>query len=63
MAGETVVPRSYEAATVLFCQLVDFARFLSETRPHDVIRFCKLRNHDPSLTYANNGDNYDNYEF
>lgn len=41
MAGETVVPRSYEAATVLFCQLVDFARFLSETGPHDVIRFCE----------------------
>ena len=45
MAGETVVPRSYEAATVLFCQLVDFARFLSETGPHDVIRFCAFAFH------------------
>lgn len=29
----------YEAATVLFCQLVDFGRFLSQTAPHNVIRF------------------------
>lgn len=39
MAGELVQPRSYEAATVLFCQLVDFGRFLNQTAPHNVIRF------------------------
>lgn len=55
MAGESVEPRSYEAATVLFCQLVDFARFLDQTAPHNVIRFLNdvftrfdevIENHD-----------------
>ncbi|KAI6232173.1 Tyrosine protein kinase and Adenylyl cyclase class-3 4 guanylyl cyclase domain containing protein [Aphelenchoides besseyi] len=39
MTGESVEPRSYDAATVLFCQLVDFGRFLGQTAPHNVIRF------------------------
>ncbi|CAD5233744.1 unnamed protein product [Bursaphelenchus xylophilus] len=39
ITGESVVPRNYELASVLFCQLVDFNFFLSHTAPHNVIRF------------------------
>ncbi|KAI6175194.1 Guanylate cyclase [Aphelenchoides fujianensis] len=60
MAGESVEPRSYDAATVLFCQLVDFGRFLSQTAPHNVIRFLNdvftrfdevIGQHDAYKTY------------
>lgn len=50
-----MVPRSYESATVLFCQLVDFSTVLSKFPPNQVIDFLNqvfstfdhiIRNHD-----------------
>ena len=37
--NEVIEPRSYEAATVLFCQLVDFMFILTNTKPDQVVTF------------------------
>ncbi|KAH7711133.1 Protein GCY-27 a [Aphelenchoides avenae] len=37
--GQPIEPRSYDAATVLFCQLVDFSIFLTKSSPDQVIMF------------------------
>lgn len=34
-----IEPRSYDAATVLFCQLVDFMVVLTQTKPDQVVSF------------------------
>lgn len=39
LAGQTIIPRNYELATVLFCQLVDFNHFLNNTPARNVINF------------------------
>lgn len=38
-AQQEIEPRSYESATVLFCQLVDFAVVLNKLPPNQVIEF------------------------
>lgn len=38
-ANEEIQPRSYESATVLFCQLVDFETILNKLLPNQVIEF------------------------
>jgi class 3 adenylate cyclase len=52
---KSVEPRSYDSATVLFCQLVDFSTVLSKFPPDQVIDFLNqifstfdtiIRNHD-----------------
>ena len=39
---EVIIPRSYDAATVLFCQLVDFPQLLSISNAEQVTHYLHL---------------------